>query len=205
MYSALHIMQWVSQILDVFTPKIRQKFCDFYILWIKTNVAYTRLEVIARIALQLQCQTDLLLCTINCFPQWARFQNMVVGDLTFYYTLYLWHLCHGGIINLEAYTPWCLIEGTFKIFKIWIFFAYFRSSPLRSTLPQGIRLNQYEMRAIFTESLVYETLFITAVYGSNETHIIMYNLKTLNWNQLKFWKWAFFCLYLLIHVIKWCC
>ena len=48
MYSALHIMQWFSQLLDVFTPKIKRKFFDFYILWIKTNVAYTRLEMIAR-------------------------------------------------------------------------------------------------------------------------------------------------------------
>ena len=48
MYSALHIMQWFSQVLDVFTPKIKRKFFDFYILWIKTNVAYTRLEMIAR-------------------------------------------------------------------------------------------------------------------------------------------------------------
>ena len=48
MYSALHIMQWFSQLLDVFTPKIKQKFFDFYILWIKTNVAYRRLEMIAR-------------------------------------------------------------------------------------------------------------------------------------------------------------
>ena len=48
MYSALHIMQWFSHILDVFTLKIRRKFFDFYILWIKTNVAYTRLELIAR-------------------------------------------------------------------------------------------------------------------------------------------------------------
>ena len=48
MYSALHIMQWFSHILDVFTPKIKRKFFDFYILWIKTNVAYTRLELIAR-------------------------------------------------------------------------------------------------------------------------------------------------------------
>ena len=48
MYSALHIMQWFSHILDMFTPKIRQKFFDFYISWIKTNVAYTRLELIAR-------------------------------------------------------------------------------------------------------------------------------------------------------------
>ena len=36
---------------------------------------------------------------------------------------------------------------------------------------------QYEMRAIFTESLIHETLFDTVVYGSNETHIIMHNLK----------------------------
>ena len=48
MYSALHIMQWFSQLLDVFTPKIKRKFFDFYILWIKTNVAYTRLQMIAR-------------------------------------------------------------------------------------------------------------------------------------------------------------
>ena len=37
------------------------------------------------IALQLQHQTDLLLCTIVCFPQWDRLQNMAVGDLAFYY------------------------------------------------------------------------------------------------------------------------
>ena len=42
------------------------------------------------IALQLQRQTDLLLCTINCFLQWDCLQNMAVGDLVaFYYTLYL--------------------------------------------------------------------------------------------------------------------
>ena len=47
--SALHIMQWFSQLSDVvFTPKIKRKFFDFYILWIKTNVAYTRLEMITR-------------------------------------------------------------------------------------------------------------------------------------------------------------
>ena len=45
---------------------------------------------------------------------------------------------------------------------------------------KGIRLKsfQYEMRVIFTESLVHETLFNTVVYGSNETDIIMHNLKT---------------------------
>ena len=31
MYSALHIMQWFSGCLDVFTPKIRRKFFDFNI------------------------------------------------------------------------------------------------------------------------------------------------------------------------------
>ena len=51
---------------------------------------------------------------------------------------------------------------------------------------------QYEMRAIFTESLVHETLFNTVVYGSNETHIIMHNLIMQNRNQLKFWKSVFF-------------
>ena len=46
--------------------------------------------------------------------------------------------------------------------------------------PKGIRLQsfQYEIRAIFTESLVDETLFNKVVNGSNETHIIMHNLKT---------------------------
>ena len=42
------------------------------------------------IALQLQRQTDLLLCTINCFLQWDHLPDMAVGDLAFYYTLYLW-------------------------------------------------------------------------------------------------------------------
>ena len=32
MYSALHIMQWFSDCLDVFTLKIRRKFFDFFIL-----------------------------------------------------------------------------------------------------------------------------------------------------------------------------
>ena len=51
-----------------------------------------------------------------------------------------------------------------------------------------LKLFQYEMRAIFTESLGNETLFNTVVYASNEAHIIMHNLKMQNWNQLKFWK-----------------
>ena len=48
MYSALHILQWFSHILDVFTLKIRRKFFDFHIFTNKKYVAYARLEVIAR-------------------------------------------------------------------------------------------------------------------------------------------------------------
>ena len=70
MYSALNIMQWFSGCLDVFTRKSNENF-RFYEL--KLNVAYTRLEVIAgtkkcTMSYRLvQCQTDLLLCIINCF------------------------------------------------------------------------------------------------------------------------------------------
>ena len=47
---------------------------------------------------------------------------------------------------------------------------------------KGIRLKsfQYEMRAVFTGSLVHETLFNTWVYGSNETHIIMHNFRNVS-------------------------
>ena len=95
MYSALHAMQWFSQLLDVFTPKIRRKFFDFNILWIKTNVAYTRLKMIAkqRSALQVKFITCVkLICYFvlyYCFLHWSHLLNMAVGDLAFYYTLYL--------------------------------------------------------------------------------------------------------------------
>ena len=92
MYSALHIMQWFSQLLDVFTPKIKRKFFDFYIYESK-QMSLTqdlRWSLGRSRALQLQRQTDLLLCTINCFLQWDHLPNMAVGDLAFYYTLYLW-------------------------------------------------------------------------------------------------------------------
>ena len=67
------------------------------------------------IALQLQRQTDLLLCTINCFLQWDHLPNMAVGDLAFYYTLYLWKSCKIGLgkiflvvcyIKLGNYSSW---------------------------------------------------------------------------------------------------
>ena len=41
-------MQWFSHIVDVFTPKSDEHFSILTFLWIKTNVAYTRLEMIAK-------------------------------------------------------------------------------------------------------------------------------------------------------------
>ena len=61
------------------------------------------------IALQLQRQTDLLLCTINCFLQWDHLPNMAVGDLAFYYTLYLWE----GMTSLLD----CLMQLSVGILK----------------------------------------------------------------------------------------
>ena len=56
------------------------------------------------IALQLQRQTDLLLCTVNCFPQWAHPQNMAIGHLAFYYTLYLWVWVTNDFIRIHNKT-----------------------------------------------------------------------------------------------------
>ena len=70
MYSALHIMQWFSHILDVFTPNFRQKFSILTFLWIKTNFAYTRLEVIAKQRSALQVEF------MGCFTIRVHFQNL---------------------------------------------------------------------------------------------------------------------------------
>ena len=55
------------------------------------------------IALQLQRQTNLLLCTINCFLQWDHLPNMAVGDLAFYY-IYIYGVGthHGKFLLLFA-------------------------------------------------------------------------------------------------------
>ena len=77
------------------------------------------------IALQLQRQTDLLLCTINCFLQWDHLPNMAVGDLAFYYTLYLWYKpwTHStplnitdsiGLMEIEA----CILNSQFSIIQL---------------------------------------------------------------------------------------
>ena len=88
MYSALHIMQWFSYILNVFNPKIRRKMFNFNILWIETNVAYTRLEVIAkqRNAQQVEFITGVkLICYFvlyYCFLHWAYPPTMAVDSIS---------------------------------------------------------------------------------------------------------------------------
>ena len=77
-YSALHIMQWFSQILDV--------------LWIKTNVAYTRLEVIARTK---YCTTTtasnwFVTSYYKLLPAVSSSSKHGRGNLAFYHTLNLW-------------------------------------------------------------------------------------------------------------------
>ena len=51
---------------------------------------------------------------------------------------------------------------------------------------------QYETRAIFTESLVHETLFYTVVYGSIETHIIMHILENVKFESNEMLEISFF-------------
>ena len=97
MYSVLHIMQWFSHILDVFTPKSDKNLLILTFLWIKTNVPYTRLEVIAkqRSALQVEFITSVkLICYFvlyYCFLQWDHLPNMAVGNLAFLLYLYIPH------------------------------------------------------------------------------------------------------------------
>ena len=50
---------------------------------------------------------------------------------------------------------------------------------LNGDISSGLKSFQYEMAAIFTESLVHNTLFNTVVYGSKETCVIMHNLKNI--------------------------
>ena len=66
MYSALHIMQWFSQIFDVFTPKSDENFLILHFHESKQMSLTQDLEWLLEqsSARQLQRQTDLLLCTI---------------------------------------------------------------------------------------------------------------------------------------------
>ena len=89
--------------------KSDENFLILIFLWIKTNVAYSRLEVIAkqRSALQVDFITSVkLICYFvlyYCFLHWAHPPNMAVGDLDFYYTLYLWPLCKRSISSTDIH------------------------------------------------------------------------------------------------------
>ena len=117
MYSALHIMQWFSQLLDVFTPRKSNENFSIFTFYESKQMSLTqdlRWSLGRSIALQLQRQTDLLLCTINCFLQWDHLPNMAVGDLAFYYTLYLWayrpvlEVAVSSSVDKEGRCPWNL-------------------------------------------------------------------------------------------------
>ena len=78
------------------------------------------------IALQLQRQTDLLLCTINCFLQWDHLPNMAVGDLAFYYTLYLCCLGFLGTSSMLIYRFFYFFRhGRYTFFFLPYFFPNF--------------------------------------------------------------------------------
>ena len=71
-------------------------------------------------------------------------------------------------------------RGRFQNFQTLNFLHTSKALLYEAQFHKGIRQKsfQYEMRRIFTESLVHKTLFNTVVYVSYETHIIMHNLKT---------------------------
>ena len=83
-------------------------------------------------------------------------------------------------------------------------FNFLHIFELSSNKHNGIRLKlfQYEMGAIFTESLVHETFFNIVVYGSNKMHIIMHKVKNVQLELTEILEISFFGLYLLIHIIK---
>ena len=113
MYSALHIMQWFSHILDVFTPKMRRKFFDLNIFmnqnkhclhktWTdrQNNVVHYIVQFITGV--KLICYFVLY----YYFLHWAHPQNITVGDLDFYYTLYLW--VEGMVSHISCIWIWTL-------------------------------------------------------------------------------------------------
>ena len=138
MYSVLHIIA-VLWLFGCFYPKIRRKFFDFYIFmnqskcrlhktwsdrWIKVvhyNLSFSTASNHRDKNRYLDGQTDLLLCTINCFIQWAHPQNMAVGDLAIYYTLYL-SVCELQVlvsfrfVTLYATATWI----SFKNYLLWL-------------------------------------------------------------------------------------
>ena len=95
MYSALHIMQWFSHSLDVFTPKIKRKFFDFYILWIKTasnwfvTLYYKLLPAVRSPSKHGRWWSSLLLYSISMnVTQMYTSRFLLIGYVTYYYCGY---------------------------------------------------------------------------------------------------------------------
>ena len=84
---------------------------------------------------------------------------------------------HGNLESLKAYSLKLRALSKFSSFGLK---AYFHRSPLKNHIsPKELGCNHFSMkrRAILTENLKHETLLNIVVYGSNETHFVMHNLK----------------------------
>ena len=103
MYSALYKMQWFSGRFDVYTPKIRRKFSEIWRLEIKTNVAYTRLKVIAS---DMYYYLQFSACTIMVVKAGLARLTMIITSKhgrqrsSLYYTLYI----YGQTLTLRGVT-----------------------------------------------------------------------------------------------------
>ena len=91
---------------------------------IKINVAYTRLEVIAkhRSALQVEFITGVkLICYFvlyYCFLHWDHLPNMAVGDLAFYCTLYLWCKLKNEYHKWYTVNPYQMLQATIIMYNL---------------------------------------------------------------------------------------
>ena len=107
-FSFTHNAVVLSQFRCVHVKNQTKFFLILTFLWIKTNVAIQDLKwsLEQRSALQVyhRFQTDLLLCIVNYFLQWALPQNMANGDLAFYHTLHLWLWHHTHSQNGMKFT-----------------------------------------------------------------------------------------------------
>ena len=112
--------------------KSDENFSILTFLWIKTNVAYTRLQVITTqcSALQVEFITGVkLICYFvlyYCFLQWDHLPNMAVGDLAFYYTLYLCAAHQKGRGDFAGSQFWgfFIFLTFFYFFFIYLFFIH---------------------------------------------------------------------------------
>ena len=125
------------------------------------------------IALQLQRQTDLLLCTINCFLQWDHLPNMAVGDLAFYYTLYLWKFLH------------ILLPGGAYSSMVWIGTCHWDLKSWPIFIPNFAE----KMRPIFIPAKNFKQNLLKNSHYFQKSKVIKQILKILvpDW-----WNWSYF-------------